>query len=892
LIQIDQDQGNLDQALADLDTVLRISPDDPDLQVDRAKVLGELGRLDESAAAFTIAAQALLATRDVPRAIDACHRAKNLLPRSPDPHRYLAKAYLLDGQTDSALVEYKSLWHALLSQDRPQKALELFKGILDSDCRFGGIKQQALDHAQNSEAVKTSQATRLLIYIACGLVLVVAVFVSIQFYQDTVVKDKARSRLAVFKNTLPARLNSGEHVALLDELADMRKAYASFDVISEDIDRQASSVRDDFEKRADVALQAANALLASAKFEQARAAYENLCARYPDTRAAHSAKAQIEQVRLGAIGAQVEGIIKDAQARWANFDWDVALATVKPLADRKELPADIKARVATIIADWQGKLADSTALTGRADAMVRAGRRMEALDGYRRAIAAGGIGVAQAMDRLTTLELTLARELVAQAQDAFAHDDDRSAFRTLDELGAIVKVSTSRDLRRYVDTLGLPFVVKVDSPLTGLAVRRATAGEQFVRAPAGTTGPWMYRLLYVPAETVSIEARRTGFTPQTVVVNYQGRRSSAGITLARGPLWRAELEGAAVTAPVAGGKTVLVGTDRSSLEVLDPGIGAHRPISLPQSVDEFRAAPFIFQGNAWVVLDHRLWGIDLATRAPVLTWPAAQTETRLRLNGSLWVQEHELIPGQVLTVLGGANGILQVQAVDRGRVIPYPAVSLGGDLTGSMAGAQVEIGRTLLFVPVGSQVQVFDTTAATEHAVMTPLYVVRTRGDIVGTPVPAQVAERRAMLALDASGLLVALGVVPAEAPEDQRAIGSWVLEGTGVDRAAVAANRAVVALSEGRVVAVDLAKPGQILWRFPSQGSMGALAGAPVIGKRGVYVADANGTLHCLDVDSGVEKWRADLGNPVRTGILAYEGHVYVPTRNGVVACFEEGDE
>jgi len=47
-------------------------------------------------------------------------------------------------------------------------------------------------------------------------------------------------------------------------------------------------------------------------------------------------------------------------------------------------------------------------------------------------------------------------------------------------------------------------------------------------------------------------------------------------------------------------------------------------------------------------------------------------------------------------------------------------------------------------------------------------------------------------------------------------------------------ANVAYLALAEGRVVACDLAHPGQLLWRSPAQANYGALVAAPVIGNHG----------------------------------------------------------
>jgi len=106
----------------------------------------------------------------------------------------------------------------------------------------------------------------------------------------------------------------------------------------------------------------------------------------------------------------------------------------------------------------------------------------------------------------------------------------------------------------------------------------------------------------------------------------------------------------------------------------------------------------------------------------------------------------------------------------------------------------------------------------------------------------------------------------------------------------------AYAATSEGRVLFLDLAKPGQLLRRFPPQGTLATIMGPPAIGSKGIYIADANGMLYCIDKTSGTELWRSDVGSPIGSGILAHDGRIYVPTRpggtsGGSLLCLEEGD-
>lgn len=894
LIQLAQDQGNLEQARQDLDTVLALSPDDPDLQFDRAKVLAELGAIEDAALAYVAAAQAYIATRDTARAIDACHRAKNLLPRSPDPHRFLAKAYLMDGQTENALVEYKSLWHALLTSVRPRQALETLKQVLETDCRFSNIKEQVLNHAQNSEAIKTSKATRVLVYLMMGVVIAAAAVAGYQWYLTVVREDKARQAFDVVKASASEKQRSGQYQALFGELNALRTDYGGTKIIP-DVDTFDQQVKDDYENRAADQVQTVKSLAANGKHAQALETLKGIRANFPGTKAAEQANALLAAVSDDQITIQVNAEMESANRAWASLDWDGALTILNGILTRTDLPAKLRGELTATQSDWTTRNETAKDLHERAEKFEQAGRKKEALSAYKRASKGKGeLFAAKAGERLTVLEVEFAQEIGQAALAAFERGDEKQAFAALDELAAQVKQATGKGVSEYAAKLALPFTVALDSHLAVLVIKRGGA-EQVIKAPAGKRGPWQHKLTYLASETVTVEARRPGFNPASFLVSYQTRKGQMQVALARGPLWQTPLSGAAgVTTPVALGKFILLGTNKATIEVVDSNLGANKPITFPQTVDEFRQAPVIFQNHIYTILENRLTAVDATTRTVQWSYPSTQGESPLRLTGSLLVQEHQLIPGQNLFFLGSAGGEVLCFARDQaGRIIPYPKLANGNDLSGQVVGDQYEAGKTVLYVPAGNRLKVYDTTAVTEQDAAKQLYELRTRGEIQGQLVRATVAGRAAMLAIDSSGLLVAVDANP-DVADSKRALGSWPLDGTGVFAAAYRAGQgmAYVAVAEGRVVAVDLARPGQLLWRFPAQGTSGALAAPPVIGQRGVYIADQQGTLRCLDPATGAERWHADLGSPASSGILAHEGRLFIPTRAGLLVCFEEGDE
>jgi tetratricopeptide (TPR) repeat protein len=894
LIQFAQDQGNLEQARADLDTVLALSPDDPDLQFDRAKVLAELGAIDDAANAYVAAAQAYINTRDTGRAIDACHRAKNLLPRSPDPHRFLAKAYLMDGQTENALIEYKSLWHALLSSNRPKTALDNLKKVLESDCRFNNIKEQVLGHAQNSEAIKTSKAARGLIYLVMGFVLAGASVAGYQWYKTVLREDTARQAFDRIKASSSEKERSGQYQALFDELNSLRTDYGGTHIIV-DVDTLHAQIKDSYEARASEQAQTARALQAAGQHQKATATLNLLRVQFPGTKAAEQANALLAEVSDDQITLMVQAAMEETRRKWGALQWDEAISELHTIIQRADLPTKLRGELTALHGDWTTRAETAKDLYDRAEQLEKSGRKQEAILAYKRA--SGGKGelyASKARDYVAKLELEFAQETGQSALHAFERRDEKAMFAALDALAQQVKNASSKGVADYVVKFAIPCVVSVDSPLTSLIIKRA-GNEQIISPAPNASAAWSHTFTYAPNEKVTVEARRPGFTTQTVLISYALRRMQVQIALQRGPLWLCDLNGGiGNTQPIIFNKSILLTTNRATIDVIDTSVGSSRPITFSQTVDEFKHAPFLVGNMIYAVLDHRLSAINGVTRAVDWTYPSGMGDSNLRLLGQVVAQEHQLIPGQTLFFLPHAGGEIITFARDNdNRLIAYPKITVGNDITGQAYIHQNDAGHTVLYVPNGSRLSAFDTTAVTERSAATPLYQQRTRGEMIGRIISARVANKPALLCLDNSGLLVGFDANP-DVSESQRMLGSWALDGTGIDRAAyhTALPIAYVTTAEGRVVAADLQRSGQLLWRFPAQGKPTPYGHAPVIGKLGVYVADLQGTLRCLDAQTGKERWRADLGSPPAAGLLALDGRVYIPTRSGHLVCFEEGNE
>lgn len=892
LIQRSQDSGELETALKDLDTVIQLSPEDPDLQFERAQIQGELGRLDEAASGYVAAAQVFLTTKETPRAIDACHRAKNLLPRSPEPHRWLAKAYLMDGATDNATVEYKALWHALLSSNSPTKALRELRAILDADCKFASVKEAVLAHAQSSEAVKTSRTMRIVAWAALVLMLIGAGVVGWEYWRGVIVTRNGQEAVAEVKQTYNSTRESLPHKVLLEMLTSIRSQYASVKEVVKLAEDTENEIRKDFDQRASNLLAEAQAYLRGGLFDKAYQSLSRLKADFAGTRSAGVADAKIEELRSTRIGVEVLAVVDDARRKWTALEWDDAINQLKPVLARNDLPLELKNEYQSLSLEWTSALGSAQELLARARKIRANGDRRAAIVALRRAATGQGeSAVALAKNELAEVESEVIADIGLRARTAASKGDDAGAFSAVEDLLAVAKQSTSTTVQGQALATELPFTVTVDHPRTVLQVARPNTETAMIRAPADATGRWTHALTYRLGEQVVVAAARPGFTTASLTVSVQGKRSTGSLALTRGPRWSIPLNGVGTVGPVVFDRQVMIGTNRASIEVVDVHAqqGSSRPINFGEGVAEFRYPPTRHGTTVLAVVDERIFGVDLATRAVAWSWPTLGS--RIAIAGPACAHENELIPGQSLVFAGAGRNNLAILAVDSsGGVVPYKPLTLPGELTGQPFVERSEL-QTVLYLPAGNVLVSYDIGSVTESSPPKPLNQIKARGDLIGQAVRATAAGKSVVLLTDSSGLVIAfdpgIGV-----DEGRRTVGGWALDGTSPSNPVVDGSMAYIAVSEGRVQAIDLNKSGVVAWRFPAQGSTAGLLGSVARGKRGVYAADANGILYCIDAVNGTLHWKAPLGGGASAGVAALDGLVVVPLATGQLVCFDEGDE
>lgn len=904
LVQRAQDEGDLEQALADLDVVIGINPDDPDLALDRGEVLVDLGRGEDAASAFLAAAENFLETRDIKQAVDTCHRAKDLAPTAPGPHRILAKAYLLDNQADNALVEYKSLWHVLLTHHRPRRALEELRNILEADCKFPRIKDQVLQHASGSDAVKTGSAMRRLIYLLMLLVLVGAGFYGWRYYQDEIIAERVKGTLAEVQGSISSPTQDTDWASLLNQLKALYGQTRNADLI-ERINGQESNLNEAWTKAAKTAL---------ADFD---AALQRVTVDASALPAAKAALAILEKRHAGAPSVQDEisqrrrkyddaaGLVhalpglEAARTRFVQKrEWEAAVADLQEVLSHATMATDDKEEWTRLLTQWKANLNSARFHIDQAQLLATEGRLREAMPLLAKAAQFDeDVARDEARALLIATEQKVIADLKLAITTSIEQGDSTQTFTLLEELRSLVANAVSDPAKLALDEVRLPVMVSVNHHRTVLTIVDHTGARTEIGAPPGHSGPWQHRCEYPASKAITISASRPGFISDKMEVRADDKLLAVPIQLKRGALWLTRLEAVPTTDPVLfDDSQLMLCTDRNTIELINANLGTRRSIGFGEGVDSITQPPFAYRGQAFLSVSGQINAVDIPTRRKLWTWPEKDNlDTPSLGRMGLWVQESELIQGQLQIITGTAEdgGIrppkVVILTVAQGELTEWPATQLNESVS-----APPLVHQSVLYVPTGAALEAFDATSATRTESLSPLFTFKTRGEIRHRPLPATVFGRQCLLVTDASGAVVAIDADPLLTEAEQRSLAAWPLGGTpsGAPSLDTAAGEAFIGTDNGAVLGLNLGRKEQdkVLWRFPQDGRIGRVIGSPGIGRNGIYVTDDIGRLYCIS-RTGQELWQVDLGSNATTSPLVFRERIYVGTRGGDLLCFEEGD-
>lgn len=897
LIQRAQDDGDFAQALADLDTVIEINPDDPDIQVDRAEVLLDLDRIEEASRAFVTAASNHLATRDIKLAVDACHRARDLDPASPDPHRLLAKAHLLDNQSENAVAEYRSLWHSLLSHHRPRRALDQLAAILAEDCKFQRVTDTVLEHARGSDAVKTGSAVRMLVYLLILVVLGGAGYAGWRVWETKVALDNRRQAVDVLETRLLSADVETDFADISDALRGLQSANADPDLATR-INTLIALHESKFEDAAAELRADLDRALADHRLDDAQRLAGVIATRYRKSEAG----TDIDEIVASIADRRARGAIADRLAdlerQWADHAWEAAIEGLRALRRTDDLTEAVRAELDARLQRWERDLASSEFLFRKAEELECTDHAQQARSVYLRAMQAeGDFYRDEARKKLVALEDSIAADKRDSIATAVEQEDADQIFTLLDDLRHLVDVAHGTRPGKELAAVQLPLALTLDHPAVTVTVddgdRRRT-----ITAPEAATDRWRIDLTYPATGGLEVRAARVGFDPVDLRVTAADRRTAISVELERGPLWQADLRSTPVTTPQIGGGFVLVATTDSKVHFVSRDTGSSSMLPY-DPIHNFRHPPRVHVGTAFLTLGGQIHAADIATRSRLWSWPDQSAIDAPAIGRyGLWVQEHELIPGQQQLFAGAQppggldTGSVVTLAIDQ-RTLElerYPDTPVQRAISGPPV-----VAHSVLYLPAGRHILAFDSTSASRRQGLDLLYEFPMRAEIALRPVATEVDGAPAVLVTDDTGTVFALDADPRVGNESRIRM-QWTLKSAAAASPVIGpeGDTAYVSTGEiGGVTALNLDRPkgGPRRWRFPRDGQIGSVPGAPAVGRNGIYVADATGIIYCLDRDTGRELWRTDLQSGIVTGVAAADGRIYVGTRSGMLLCFEEGE-
>ncbi|MDA3959952.1 MAG: serine/threonine-protein kinase [Planctomycetota bacterium] len=274
-------------------------------------------------------------------------------------------------------------------------------------------------------------------------------------------------------------------------------------------------------------------------------------------------------------------------------------------------------------------------------------------------------------------------------------------------------------------------------------------------------------------------------------------------------------------------------------------------------------APVVYRDLALLLHAQRMTALD-ANRG-MLRWHAP-AGTKTPFTHGMCAGGHELIPEQSKAwALSGSN--LRCFVLRSGGAQELSPTRLPAPASAPPAMVMVDSAMSAVAVPCGRQLAVFDG-ATTSHGSSADLsFTLDLTGPVTVAPLAMRHNERPWLIIADDTQRLLALDPRPGV---ENRSVAEWYMP----DRPAatpvrIADSRLMVGLESGQVVAVDLDKPGLVLWTADG-GS--ALTGAPAVTGDRFITAHRNGDVQVWNARNGENLARYQLeltpiGAPVVDG-------------------------
>ncbi|MFH1709218.1 MAG: PQQ-binding-like beta-propeller repeat protein [Planctomycetota bacterium] len=271
LAQAYKDNGDDDSALEAHRKVIELNPPEAEAHNEIAKILAARDMTDDAVSEYINYSEKLLTNKQIQKSREICYRILNLKPQNYHAHRLLAKGYLWEGNSESAIAEYKSLAQAMLASMKPKDAVKEYARILDEECNFPAVKEGVKDFLLKSGEVKSYGLMRFLLTLIILVVMGAAGIGGYIFYKQKTLLESAQSDLGQLQADLKDKLAAHEHMEVLNRCGKILERYHMYAQIKTGVEEVRSATEGHLRKLIDDQLVDVERLYQTRRFNDALA---------------------------------------------------------------------------------------------------------------------------------------------------------------------------------------------------------------------------------------------------------------------------------------------------------------------------------------------------------------------------------------------------------------------------------------------------------------------------------------------------------------------------------------------------------------------------------------------------------------------------------------------
>ncbi|MFC1479131.1 PQQ-binding-like beta-propeller repeat protein [Planctomycetota bacterium] len=324
--------GDEESALESFRKVTELDPVLAEPHNEIAEIFSAQEMVDEAVQEYVQYSHKLLDAKNIQKSREISYRILNIKPQNYEAHRLLAKGYLWEGNSESAIAEYKALAQSLLANMKPKQAIKRYDEILEQDCNFPTVKEGVKDFLLKSGEVKSYGLMRFLLTLIILVILGGAGLAGYFVYNKTLHQEKGKKKLRKLVEVYQERWADGEHKDVLNQTKELIKNFYMYDDIKKEAEEIQRKTQNDLKEKVKIKIATAESLIENSKYEQALIILDYLLKEYSQgfpflKEEIDQWKKKRETIVSQVIGKKIEEHYKAAVKDFEKGLWAKALET-------------------------------------------------------------------------------------------------------------------------------------------------------------------------------------------------------------------------------------------------------------------------------------------------------------------------------------------------------------------------------------------------------------------------------------------------------------------------------------------------------------------------------------------------------------------------------------